>query len=101
MIKTTHIIGACLLAAGLSGCSDSDFKPAEGMPVDQLFAQTCSGCHGDKGEGKFGFLLSIAGSDLSSEEIVQKIRQGGHIMPAFPNIGEKEATAVAEYVKSQ
>ena len=101
MLKTTHIIGVCLLAAGLSGCSDRDFKPAEGMPADQLFAQACASCHGDKGEGKFGFLLSVAGSELSTGEIVQKIRQGGHVMPAFPNISDAEALAVAEYIKSQ
>jgi mono/diheme cytochrome c family protein len=101
MFKTTQFIGTCLVAASLSGCSNRDFTPAENMPANQLFAEACAGCHGDNAQGKFGFLLSIAGSDLPAEEIVQKIRQGGHVMPAFPNIGETEALAVAEYIKSQ
>jgi mono/diheme cytochrome c family protein len=101
MFKTTQFIGACLVAASLSGCSDSDFKPAEGMPANQLFAEACASCHGDNGQGKFGMLLKLAGSDLSSEEMVQKIRQGGHVMPAFPNISEEEALAIASFIKSQ
>jgi cytochrome c553 len=99
MVKTTRIIAACLVAGSLSGCSDSDFKPAENMPVNELFAEACAGCHGDQGAGKFGFLLTLAGSDLPTEEIVEKVRQGGHVMPAFPNISETEATAIAGYIK--
>lgn len=100
MFKTTQIIAACLVAGSLSGCSDSAFKPAENMPANEIFAQVCAGCHGDSGAGKFGFLLQLAGTDLSAEEIVEKVRQGGHVMPAFPNISEGEAVAIAAYLKS-
>jgi mono/diheme cytochrome c family protein len=100
MYKTTRFIGACLIAAGLSGCSgSSDYKPSAGMPAEQLFAEACAGCHGDTGEGKFGFLLAVAGSDAADAEIVTKIREGGHVMPAFPLISEEEAAAIAGYLK--
>ncbi len=102
MHKTTRLIGAGLLAAALAGCSGSqEFTPTAGMSPDQVFAQACSGCHGEGGEGKFGFLLSIAGTDADSGEIVAKIRNGGHVMPAFPNIDESTATAIAAYLKSR
>jgi len=102
MEKTTHIIAVCLLATGLGGCSGSnDFTPTQNMAPGELFAQACSSCHGENGGGKFGFLLSIAGTELPAEDIVTKIQNGGHIMPAFPNIGATEAQAVAEYIKAQ
>lgn len=100
MYKTTRFIAACLFAAGLSGCSSSDYTPTAGAAADQLFAEACAGCHGDNGEGKFGFLLAVAGSDESAEDIATKIRNGGHVMPAFPQISEEQASAIAGYLKS-
>jgi len=102
MYKTTRLLGAGLLAAALTGCSGSrDFTPTEGMAPDQVFAQACASCHGEAGEGKFGFLLAVAGTETGVEEIVAKIRSGGHVMPAFPNIDENTATAIAAYLKSR
>jgi mono/diheme cytochrome c family protein len=101
MYKTTRFIGICLIAAGLSACGgDSDYQPNAGQSPEQIFAEACASCHGEKGEGKFGFLLSVAGSDEPVEEIVGKIRQGGHMMPAFSQISEQEAAAVAGYLKN-
>lgn len=102
MDKTTSIMGACLLAASLSGCSGSnDFKPTDGMGASELFAQACSSCHGENGNGKFGFLLAIAGSEKPLQELADTIRNGGYVMPAFPNISEAEALAVTGYLKGQ
>jgi len=101
MDKTTSIMGACLLAASLSGCSSKDFKPAEGMGANELFAQACTACHGENGSGKFGFLLKVAGSKTPLQGMADKIRNGGYVMPAFPNISEADALAVAGYLKSQ
>ncbi len=100
MYKTTRFIIACLFAVGLGGCSSSDYTPTPGAAADQLFAEACAGCHGDNGEGKFGFLLAVAGSEESTETIVDKIRNGGHLMPAFPQLSEEQASAIAGYLKS-
>jgi mono/diheme cytochrome c family protein len=102
MFKTIRFIGAGLMAAALSACGgNNDYKPSTGMPVEQLFAEACAGCHGDKGEGKFGFLLAIAGSDKADEELVTSIREGGVIMPAFSQISEDEAAAIVGYLKNR
>jgi mono/diheme cytochrome c family protein len=100
MEKTTYIAGICLLGSLLTGCSARDFKPVSGMDGKDIFANACSGCHGENGGGKFGFLLKLAGTDNSVDEIADKIRNGGHIMPAFPNIDAQNATQVADYIKS-
>ncbi|MES9940394.1 MAG: cytochrome c [Candidatus Thiodiazotropha sp. 6PLUC2] len=102
MKKTIYITGITLLALTLTGCSDSnDFKPVAGMDGMDIYANACSSCHGSNGQGKFGFLLKLAGTDDSSEEISEKIINGGHIMPAFPNISQQEAEKVAAYLKAQ
>ena len=101
MYKTTRFITAGLIAAGLSGCGSSDYAPSADATAEQLFSEACAGCHGNGGEGKFGFLLAVAGSDESAETIVAKIRQGGHLMPAFPQINDEQASAIAGYLKSR
>lgn len=99
MYKTTRLISACLIATSLYGCSGGDFKPTADMSAEQIFAEACAGCHGDNGEGKFGFLLSIAGSRTPDEEITEKILHGGHFMPAFRNLSASDANALAAFLK--
>ncbi|MCU7906589.1 MAG: cytochrome c [Candidatus Thiodiazotropha sp. (ex Epidulcina cf. delphinae)] len=102
MIRTTNPTVACLLALMLAGCSDvNDFKPTVGMTATDIFADACSSCHGDGGSGKFGFLLKVAGTETAAEEVVAKIRHGGRIMPAFPNIDEEDAVRITSYLKTQ
>lgn len=99
---TTRLLAVCLIAAGLSGCGgNSDYTPTAGMSAEQIFAEACAKCHGEGGEGKLGFLLSIAGTEEPSEEVVNKIRQGGTIMPAFIQISESDAQALADYLKNR
>ncbi|MEW7996600.1 MAG: cytochrome c [Candidatus Thiodiazotropha endolucinida] len=101
MKKATCLAGICLAGSLLTGCSDNnDFKPATGMDGMDIYANACSHCHGVNGSGKFGFLLKLTGSGSNTEEIVHKIRNGGHIMPAFPNIDTQHAGLVAAYIKT-
>ncbi|MCU7852877.1 MAG: c-type cytochrome [Candidatus Thiodiazotropha sp. (ex Monitilora ramsayi)] len=102
MKKTTALSILAILSVSLGGCGgNNDFKATASMPVNDLFAQACAGCHGENGEGKFGILLKLAGSDDAAEEMAEKIRHGGHIMPAFPNISEAEAISIATFLKSR
>ena len=101
MKTTIATTGAALLALTLTGCSNSnDFMPVTGMDGMDIYANACASCHGDNGQGKLGFLLKLAGSDISSEAISEKIINGGHFMPAFPNISQPDAEQVAAYLKA-
>jgi cytochrome c551 len=101
MIKATYLAGICLSASLLTGCSENNtYTPVSGMDGVDIYANACASCHGENGSGKFGFLLKLVGSDSSYEEIVEMIQQGGHFMPAFPNIDEQQATQLADYLKS-
>lgn len=101
MIRMTKLAGISLLVLLLTGCSEvNDFKPVAGMDAMDIYAHACSNCHGDGGSGKFGMLLKIAGTDEKTDEIVDKVLNGGHIMPAFPNINKQQAESIAAYLKA-
>jgi len=99
LIKTIPLIAALGL---LSGCGGPDeYTPVAGMSGTDIFTVACQSCHGEAGQGKFGFLLKIAGDAHSVAEIADKVRDGGFVMPSFPNIGDKERQALAEYIRAQ
>lgn len=101
MTKTTKIITIAALAAMLTGCGgNNEYTPVKGAGAEAIFAEACAACHGDKGAGKFGLLLAVAGSDDSVDEIARHIGEGGPVMPAFPNISEPDRMALAGYLKS-
>ncbi len=101
MTKMTRLFALSILAAALSGCGGpSDYKPTAGMTAADIFADACQACHGENGAGKFGFLLKIAGSETSAEEIATLLKDGGHIMPSFPNMSEEEHLTMAAYIKA-
>ncbi len=67
----------------------------------QVFAQTCSGCHGDSGEGRVG--PRLAGNDrLRDKEFVERrVREGEGIMPAFEGrLSDEQIEAVVAHVRS-
>jgi mono/diheme cytochrome c family protein len=102
MVKATYLTTISLLSLMLAGCSGSnDYKPTTGVDNETIFADACAGCHGDRGHGKFGFLFKIAGSEEPPEMLAEKITNGGHLMPAFPNFTKEEAVSVANYIKAQ
>lgn len=102
MKRLTSTLPAVIMLGLLSGCGGPDeYKPEAGMSGEAIFAAACQACHGEAGQGKFGFLLKIAGDEHSVSEIADKVHEGGFIMPSFPNIGDKERQALAEYIRSQ
>lgn len=101
MTKLPRLFAISTLTAVLSGCGGpSDFKPVAGMTASDIFVDACQACHGENGGGKFGFLLKIAGTDTSTEEIATLLKDGGRIMPSFPNMSEEEHLTMAAYVKA-
>jgi mono/diheme cytochrome c family protein len=90
-----------LFAAILAGCGGKDdYTPSAGVNAPAIFAEACQSCHGGAGEGKFGFLFSLAGTESTPEKIARHIAEGGPVMPAFPNLSQEQRMALAAYVKS-
>lgn len=102
MNKTVKLISASPLLLALTGCfGPSDYDPSLTATPDQIYTEACQSCHGEKGEGKFGFLLKITDSDHSIAEIADKIEQGGIVMPGFPKMEAPQRLLVATYLKAQ
>jgi mono/diheme cytochrome c family protein len=96
----TKILALPLLAAALTGCGSNEYTPAITSSPEKIYIEACQSCHGERGEGKFGVLLSIAGTDASIEKISTHIVEGGPVMPAFPNISQPQALLVAAWIKT-
>lgn len=88
------------LIVGCTTAQASDYTPSAELSGTQIFTETCAGCHGSAGNGKFGFLLKLTSSTLTSNEVSNKITKGGSLMPAYPNIKEKQLSELTAYVKS-
>ncbi|HBC55775.1 MAG TPA: cytochrome C [Gammaproteobacteria bacterium] len=83
----------------LTGCGQSDYRPESTASGEQMFAQACSGCHGEGGQGRFGFLLTIAGTEHPADKVATKILEGGLIMPEFVQLTEEQRLEIANYLK--
>lgn len=101
MQKMTQLISIIGFATLLGGCGGpSDFTPIEGMSPADIYVSACQKCHGENGAGKFGFLFKIQGSDYTIEEMAATIKDGGKIMPSFPNLSDEQRMMMASYIKT-
>ena len=98
------------VAAGPAGASPSpspapaletsaSASPAVEVTVDpaaEVFAENCSGCHGNRGEGGFGPSLAAAGF---ASLVAPMVEEGGIQMPSFDDqLSDAQIQGVAEYV---
>ncbi len=76
-------------------------KPAAGQG-EQLYQQQCGICHGSDRAGSPPTFPSLIGIDkrLTTQQIVNKIHQGGGRMPPFPNVSGSDLGALLEYLKN-
>jgi quinoprotein glucose dehydrogenase len=68
----------------------------------QLYLKECASCHGDDMAGAPPQIPSLAGigAKRSREEITGVVRQGAGRMPSFPNLSQRDLTALAQFVSS-
>lgn len=67
----------------------------------EVFAKTCSGCHGANGQGGVG--PRLAGNDDVRDRafVERRVRDGGGIMPAFDGgLSDDQIEAVVDHVRS-
>jgi len=100
MDNRKKIYATTVLGLILAGCGAREYQPAANTAAADIFAEACQSCHGEQGSGKLGFLLKLSGTKSSANKISEHIRDGGFVMPSFPNIGEMERQTLTEYVKT-
>ena len=78
------------------------FGPARASAAElgaEVFAQNCSGCHGERGEGQFGPPLAAAGF---AALVTPMIERGGIDMPPFAGVlSDAQVQAAAAYVAEE
>jgi mono/diheme cytochrome c family protein len=64
---------------------------------EAVFAENCSGCHGDAGRGG-GVGPTLAGAHLDANTVASAVQQGRGVMPAGIVSGQDQADVVAYVV---
>lgn len=87
-MKRWRWMPAVLAAAAMLATGCGEKAPAKPLveaesPAAQLYAKSCSGCHGEGLQGRSGPALATVGSRLDTGAIEQRITKGGSGMPAF------------------
>ncbi|GAE30690.1 cytochrome c551 [Halalkalibacter hemicellulosilyticusJCM 9152] len=87
---------------------DSDEEAEEEIVIDdpivageELYSRSCISCHGGDLSGTSGPALNALEGHLTAEEIVNIIHTGPGTMPAFDNLSDLEADAIAQYLLSE
>lgn len=76
-------------------------RPSASMG-ESIYQNQCGVCHGSDRRGSpptFPSLVGI-GARLTSQQIAEKIHQGGGRMPAFRNLDQKQIDGLIEYLKN-
>ncbi|MBN2304815.1 MAG: c-type cytochrome [Anaerolineae bacterium] len=79
--------------------------PFDGQPVEQVYRDSCSGCHGPNREGATGVAL-IPGRLAENDEFYFNVIQGGvpgTVMPAWGALGlsDEEIWSLVGYIRSE
>ncbi|QFT90632.1 Cytochrome c-551 precursor [Bacillus sp. THAF10] len=82
---------------GKETSGDGEFAMVENAEAEELFNQSCIGCHGGNMEGGSGPSLQKVGSKYSEEEIKNIILNGKGSMPVVIN-DENEAATLAGWL---
>ena len=96
-MKTILTVAAALLGTTLATTAWSKDDPAAGA---QLYATNCTACHGADRAGIPGAFpaLTDVGKRLESAQIKEKIRNGGGLMPPFPQLSQQDVDNIASFL---
>jgi len=94
------ILTAAVLLSGttLATTAWSQDDPAAGA---QLYATNCSACHGADRAGVPGTFpaLTDVGKRLDREQIKEKMKKGGGLMPPFSQLSEQDVNDIASFLE--
>jgi cytochrome c553 len=76
---------------------NNHYQPRTSNP-DIIYKDACAGCHGDRGESENLLYPDISRNELAAEDIIEKIKNGGFLMPAFPNIADSTLNILGTYI---
>lgn len=93
-----------LISFLLTGCSGSNQPQSQGDSVkatpENMYQVNCSGCHGNNLQGGAGPSLQHVGSQMSHDQILKQIKNGGGGMPGHL-VSDKDAEALATWLSNK
>jgi len=98
MRKALGLAGLPLLAVALAASAASAGDSAAGGKV---YAAQCAACHGANRAGVAGAFpaLTDVGKRLDRQQIKERIRKGGGMMPPFGHLSEKDVEDLAAFLE--
>lgn len=102
MVAAAGLLADAGSARAAAGAVASGTADAAGSDLGaQVYAARCSGCHGDRGEGRVGPRLSSNPALADRAFVVGRVTNGRGIMPAFGRVlTAEELYAVVDHVRS-
>ena len=90
---------AIVLGLTLFSCGSVSSKRAKNDLGKQTFQTYCVACHGEDGKLKLNDSPDLTFSEMTLEERIENVTNGGSMMPAFAEvISNEEIQAVARYL---
>ncbi|WP_369937323.1 c-type cytochrome [Xanthomonas tesorieronis] len=96
-MKTILTAAVFLFGATLATTAWPKDDPAAGA---RLYATNCAACHGADRAGVAGTFpaLTDVGKRLDAAQVKQKIRNGGGLMPPFPQLSQQDVDDIASFL---
>lgn len=90
---------AVIILGSLWACGNLSSQSLEESEGKQIYNTYCVACHGANGKLKLNEASDLTLSEMTLEERIKNISEGGSMMPAFAEvITEEQIAAVAGYL---
>ena len=75
----------------------SDYRPLTNDPAE-IYTEVCADCHGRYGEGNGVFYPALGEKEISRKDVIEIIREGALLMPAYPQIPDTSLRMLSRYI---
>lgn len=90
---------AVIILGSFWACGNLSSQSLEENEGKEIYSTYCAACHGPNGKLKLNEASDLTLSELTLEERIKNISEGGSMMPAFAEvITEEQIAAVAVYL---
>jgi len=93
LLTTALIISVYFLLTGQT----NTYRASTNDPA-AIYRDVCAECHGEQGEGKGLFYPALGEKEISRQEVIEIIREGAFMMPAFPLIPDTTLRKLSRFV---
>jgi mono/diheme cytochrome c family protein len=75
----------------------NEYRPDTNDPA-VIYLEACAECHGEQGEGQGLFYPKLGKKKIGRTDVIEIIREGAFLMPAFPQISDTALKNLSAYI---